>query len=234
MNERRRIFRWKINRPAKVKLEGAEECAQCQVKDINLKGLQVCLKPKLPVDSFLKLCLFLADDCSLNIEAWVVWHKAILEENNYGLYFSRIKDEDKDKIYKFVHRYCPQEIKRQYCQDTVKEGGEVMPRPSFEDKRIFERFPVRLPLRFLDLNANKEGEAQTQDVSAKGISFVTNESLQANAPLELWLNIPDKGEPLYARGEVVWSGMVSPNEHRIGVKLEKADLMGLSRVLRAR
>ena len=101
-----------------------------------------------------------------------------------------------------------------------------------EDRRIFERFASRIGLRYLDLNSNQEGKAQANDISAKGIGMEASEELVPHTPLEMWLEIQDKGEPLYTRGEVVWSRMVEPNKYRVGVNLEKADLMGLSRVLR--
>jgi hypothetical protein len=82
------------------------------------------------------------------------------------------------------------------------------------------------------VSENREGTGQTADISAKGIGLVADVELAPNTPLEMWLEIPDKGEPLYTRGEVVWSKMMEPNKFRIGVNLEKADLMGLSRVLR--
>ena len=232
MNERRRAFRWQINQQAKVKLEGAEAFADCQIKDVNLKGLQVSFRLKLPKDAFLKLSLFLAEGLTLDIEAWVVWHKTTAQLNTYGLYFSKERDSDKEKIYRFVQRDYPEQIKRRYWQGLKEEGGETMRGPSFEDKRIFARFSTKFPVKFLDLNANREGEVQTQDISAKGLGLVSNAELPPRTPLELWLEIPDQGEPLYARGNVVWSKMVGPGEYRSGVNLEKADLLGLSRVLR--
>jgi c-di-GMP-binding flagellar brake protein YcgR len=103
---------------------------------------------------------------------------------------------------------------------------------NFEDRRIFQRFSVKLPLRCLNLNSGKEFAAQTNDISANGIGLVTEENLPAESPLEMWLAIPDKCQPLYARAEVVWSNMMETNKYRVGVRLEKTDLMGLSRVLR--
>jgi hypothetical protein len=101
-----------------------------------------------------------------------------------------------------------------------------------EDKRIFARFPVKLSMRFLDLLADREVQGQALDISAKGVGFVSATELKPLTPLELWLKVPDKGDPLYTRGEVVWSEMVGPNQFRTGVNLESADLMGISRVLR--
>lgn len=101
-----------------------------------------------------------------------------------------------------------------------------------EDRRVFERINTRLPVRFLDPSSGREGQADTTDISAHGLGMVTNESLPATTSLEMWLGIPDQHEPLYTRGEVVWSETLpGTGEHRVGVRLEKAELMGLARVL---
>jgi len=102
-----------------------------------------------------------------------------------------------------------------------------------QDRRIFGRFPARFPLRFIELATNKEGQAQTVDISAKGVGLVVDRELSPRTPLEMWLDIPDHHEPLYTRGEVVaCSNSLEPNKYRVGVELEKADLIGMSRVFR--
>lgn len=101
-----------------------------------------------------------------------------------------------------------------------------------EDRRVFERINTRLPVRFLDPITGKEGTADTIDISANGLGMLTNQELPNMTPLEMWLGIPDKHEPLYTRGAVVWSEPDSDSgDHRIGVRLERAELMGLARVL---
>jgi Tfp pilus assembly protein PilZ len=102
----------------------------------------------------------------------------------------------------------------------------------FEDRRIFERIPVKLPLKYLDLQSNKESLAQTRDISAEGIGLVTDREFLPGAPLEIWLEIPDKGEPLYVKAEVVWSRVIGLNKYRSGISLEKPQLLEISRVLR--
>jgi hypothetical protein len=228
MKDRRQDKRWQINRQAKVKLEGAQAFTPCHIKDINFKGLQIYLKIKLPKEGFLKLSIAFADEFTLSLEAWVVWHRSIDRFNLYGLYFTKINEEDKEKIYRFVHKYLPHEIINRTWQETeTKIGGETM-----QDRRIFARFPVNYPLRFIDLNTNREGEARAENFSAKGLGVVTNKELNTRTPLEMWLKVPDRGEPLYARGEVVWSKRLEPNKYRVGVELEKVDLMGMSRIFR--
>lgn len=101
-----------------------------------------------------------------------------------------------------------------------------------DDRRIFARIDAKFPLRFLASLGENEKEAQTTDISANGVGFVTDEQILPNTSLELWLDIPDHNPSFYTRGEVVWSeGLSDTGQHRIGVRLEKAELMGLARAM---
>ena len=102
----------------------------------------------------------------------------------------------------------------------------------FRDRRAYQRIPIRLSLRYLDLDSNREGLAFTRDVSANGIGIFTVEELPSRTPLKIWLQIPDRSEPLYTEGKVVWSRMVEPDQYRAGVCLEKVDFMAMSRIIR--
>jgi hypothetical protein len=107
-----------------------------------------------------------------------------------------------------------------------------MQKAEFRDRRAYERIPARLFLRYLNLDSDKEGSAQTRDISANGIGLFTEEELLPHTILEIWLHIPDRGEPLYTKGEVVWSKMIEPNRYRSGVHLEKVDFMAMARIVR--
>lgn len=107
-----------------------------------------------------------------------------------------------------------------------------MENEAFIDRRVFERIPIRLNFRFLAGDLNKEGSGQTQDISAKGIGVWTSEELLPDTALEIWLDIPDRGQPLYTRGRVIWLKRVEPNRYRAGISLERAEFMGMSRILR--
>jgi len=229
MHDRRKITRWSINHPAKIKFEGAEVFIDAQLLDINFKGLQIAFKPKLIKDLVVKFKLVLSDELALEAEAWIAWHRNVNSHNIYGLYFTKIRDSDKEQIYKFVFKHSPHQIHRQWWKGLPekKKGGEGM-----EDRRIFERFAVSFPVKLLDTSSGQEREVSTCDVSAKGVGVLMNKQLTPGTPLEVWLKIPDHGEPLYTRGTVAWSKTEKANICRAGIELEKADLMGLSRVLR--
>jgi hypothetical protein len=229
MADKKRVNRWEINKPVQIKLEGAMAFAECLLKDINFKGIKVILNLRLTVDSHINFILKLSEEYSLQCEAWVVWHRNIDGKSIYGLYFTKLSDSDKEKIYKFVYQNVPREISKGYWSNsTNKDGGEEM-----DDKRVFQRFNIRFPVKLLDLNTGQEINAETSDVSAKGLGVWSKDALKSNTPLEAWLKIPDRGDPLYTRGNVVWSKAECDGECRLGIDLERADLMGLSRILRA-
>jgi hypothetical protein len=229
MQIKRRFARWQIEQEAKVKLEGAQEYAHCTISDISFMGTKISLALKLPKDTFLRLKIVLREGFILNVEVWVAWQRTIDGHNVYGLYFTKIKDPDKEKIYQFIRSNFPEQMNGKWWQGLGQEkGGETM-----EDRRIFERFGARLPLRFLNLNNGKEGLAETRDINAKGIGLLTTEQLATRTPLEIWVEVPNGGSPLYSRGEVAWSKPVNAQEYWAGINLNEADLMGVARVLRA-
>lgn len=233
MQERRSCTRWQTNRSAEVKLEGALAYAHCVVNDINFKGMRISLKQHLTLDKFLKMTIMFSEGFCFDVEVWIVWHKRVMETEMYGFYFSRIKDSDKEKIYQFIRRYFAKQMAKQWWKGVnEEEGGEEMHSEATEDKRIFARFGVNYTSTFLDLDSNKEGQATAKDISAKGIGLETEEALLPETSLEMWLNLPDKGRPFYTRGKVAWSKVIGPRKFRAGVELERADLMGVSRVLR--
>jgi len=104
---------------------------------------------------------------------------------------------------------------------------------SARDRRDFARFSVDLRVQFLDPINNKKGEGQTKDISAKGIGIYTKEKLPPETQIELWLGIPNKEEPLYIKGKVIWSKEVEDNKYRVGICLDRTDLIGVSHILRS-
>ena len=102
-----------------------------------------------------------------------------------------------------------------------------------EDRRTFARIEIKLPLKFVDPLGNKTGEGQTLNISADGMGFLTKEKLPEEMPIEIWLDIPDHHGSLYARGEIVWKqALINGSEkQRLGIHLDKEDLLGLARIL---
>ncbi|MFH1441869.1 MAG: PilZ domain-containing protein [Candidatus Omnitrophota bacterium] len=235
MMERRNFVRWQIDRQVSTKLEGAEKPLTLKVNDINLKGARISLRQRLPPDTTVRLNLPLSEGFVLNVDAFIAWHRIVNEENMYGLSFSRIRDNDKEKLFQFVRQEFPREIERHWWQESINIDSPIKGKGglNMEDRRIFARFAVNLRVRFLAEQEKNEGLAQSKDISAKGLGLFLVNKLANNSSLELWLEIPDKMEPLYMRGKVIWADKVdSSDNYRVGISLEKADFMGLSRLLR--
>ncbi len=102
-----------------------------------------------------------------------------------------------------------------------------------DDRRVFERFPVSLPVDLVDLDFEKELEAVACDVSAKGVGVISKESLMLGNRLELKLAINDGGDPFYTRGSVMWSMEEATGGYRSGIALDKPELMAMARILRS-
>ncbi|MCM8792429.1 MAG: PilZ domain-containing protein [Candidatus Omnitrophica bacterium] len=102
---------------------------------------------------------------------------------------------------------------------------------NYSDRRIFERVPLDLSVRFIDTYHLCEGEGKTVDISAKGMGLVTEHNLNPYTPLELWVDIPGRNQPFYTRAEVVWSKPLAENLWRVGVEFERADFMNVSQLL---
>lgn len=230
MQEHRRYVRYQVKQQGRLKLEQVAGELPCQIKDISYKGARIVLNAKLPEDTSLRINLRLYEDYTIDAEVWIAWHKVFNGVNHYGIYFDKIRDVDKDKIYSFLNKYCRNEMKGKWWPDEKRfeKGGNDM-----NDHRIFERFPVNIAARYFNPDTGKEGLAKIQDVSAKGLGLAASEELRLHAALEIWLEMKNKGESLYTRGKVVWEKPEGINNYKLGVELEKADLMGISRVLRA-
>ena len=68
------------------------------------------------------------------------------------------------------------------------------------ERRIFERFQVDLPVKFSYLDNAKEGRGRIVNISAGGGGMiVTEEKLLPATRLDMWLEIPDSREALYAK-----------------------------------
>ncbi|MFA5145077.1 MAG: PilZ domain-containing protein [Candidatus Omnitrophota bacterium] len=104
---------------------------------------------------------------------------------------------------------------------------------SFEEKRSFPRFPIKIPLVCLDENSNKDLEAaEVFDISAQGIGIITNEELSLGVRLNITLKMPDNGEQVSRKGKVIWIRKIQPVKYRTGVKLEEPKIKPIPLVLR--
>ncbi len=228
--ERRHDSRWQINRKIKIRLEGTKKDTACIIHDLNFNGARVSLKKKLPQDRPLKITISLSEGAAFEVEAWVAWHRQVMDRNVYGIYFNRMKDSDKESINNFMQRNAPEFLSRSRWQAAPEISEQERGKEEMLERRVFERISIKLPVRLIDVDNNRELEATACDACAKGLGIVGKGYLQSGNRIELWLNMADKKEPFYSRGTVVWSGPQETGEYRGGISLEKAEFMGLHRI----
>src|SRR5579862_620783 len=100
MSERRQLPRWEIKKEAKVWIPFLQGFSHCMVEDMNLKGMGVSFSKQLPHDKTVKMSFAIGDNYDfIKIEAQIAWMKENQGRHDYGFAFSKIEDEDKDKIY---------------------------------------------------------------------------------------------------------------------------------------
>lgn len=108
----------------------------------------------------------------------------------------------------------------------------MMQEGNVADKRIFARIPITFPVRFLASGSNKESAGESVDISADGVGMTSAEKLSPQTSLEMWLELPESRGSFYTRGEVMWaSSLPDATQRRVGIHLEKAQLMELAPVL---
>jgi PilZ domain-containing protein len=59
-----------------------------------------------------------------------------------------------------------------------------------KDKRVTRRFALRLPVSVQYGEKGQEHEAQTRDVSARGICFYVDSAIQAGSAIDFTLTLP--------------------------------------------
>ncbi|MDD4980550.1 MAG: PilZ domain-containing protein [Candidatus Omnitrophica bacterium] len=100
-----------------------------------------------------------------------------------------------------------------------------------QERRVFARIKIKIPLKFLKSGSDTAKEAEAVDISATGIGFITKENIAVKTPLDIWINLPDHHGPIHLTGRVVWSKDLGENGlKRVGIQLGKEKLMELGRV----
>ena len=101
----------------------------------------------------------------------------------------------------------------------------------FEDRRIFERFKVNLPLVCSEQESAHNSEVDAFDISAEGLGVISNAELKPGAEMNLSVRIPALNKEFPAHGTVVWTRKYY-TRFRAGVRLDPSCFMGISTILR--
>ncbi len=101
-----------------------------------------------------------------------------------------------------------------------------------DDRRVFERFAARFPVKFKDERDEFGSSVFLRDVSAEGAKILTRKMVYLNDPVDLLVEIPDGHEPLILKGKVAWTHGINPTMRSAGIKFDHIDLMDTQRIVR--
>jgi hypothetical protein len=99
----------------------------------------------------------------------------------------------------------------------------------YKDRRTFARFKAEIVLRCLE-NDNESGGI-TIDISAQGLGVLASEGFRPDVQVEVRLRFPSTKEEFVTTGTIVWCRQVDKQKFRVGVYLEKPELMMISQLL---
>ncbi|MCX5699771.1 MAG: PilZ domain-containing protein [Candidatus Omnitrophica bacterium] len=99
--EKRLLPRWKIASPAKIKWQGSKDYVACEVRDLNMKGFCLAMTEKIP-EANARVELYFNEKYFFDIDISVIWHKEVEGKQIFGIRFLKVRDSDKEKIYRMM------------------------------------------------------------------------------------------------------------------------------------
>jgi hypothetical protein len=102
----------------------------------------------------------------------------------------------------------------------------------FKERRKFRRFVISVPSTYFRFELNQGNDAQTKDLSCKGIGLLAEEDLPIDTRLNIWIKPPDNEKQILAQGQVIWSNKIDFKNYRIGITLDDAGIKPLPIILR--
>lgn len=101
-----------------------------------------------------------------------------------------------------------------------------------EDRRTFQRFDARYPVKFKDTRKGFGEEVILRDASAQGVRIKCKDRYFINDHLALEVELPGGRDPMDLRGKVVWVSKDPQNHWDIGLEFHEIDLFGMARMFK--
>jgi len=103
-------------------------------------------------------------------------------------------------------------------------------KPFDENRRLYERFQSRFPVKFKDTRNDFGTDVHLRNVSAEGAQIATHDKLYFNDNVSLEVELLDGKKPMTIRGEVVWTNKYNAEIWDVGLKFHKVVFMDLWRI----
>jgi hypothetical protein len=98
-----------------------------------------------------------------------------------------------------------------------------------KDRRVFARFRAEISIRCLENTS--ESRCIALDISAQGLGIVSPVIFTPDSQVGIYLNLPATKEEFQTEGTIVWCREIAKDKFRVGVYLEKPELMIVSQLL---
>jgi hypothetical protein len=101
-----------------------------------------------------------------------------------------------------------------------------------DERRVFERFSARFPVKFKDEREDYGTDVFLRDASAQGMRLLTKERFFLEDQLSLQVSLPDGGDPMVLRGRVVWVKLMDLTLWNLGVQFTEVDFLKMQRLFK--
>ena len=101
-----------------------------------------------------------------------------------------------------------------------------------EERRVFERFSARFPVKFKDARDDYGTDVFLRDASAEGVRVLTKERFFIDDQLALEVELPDGGEPMVLNGRVKWVKFLNLSLWDIGIQFQEIHFIKMQRLFK--
>jgi hypothetical protein len=103
---------------------------------------------------------------------------------------------------------------------------------TIEERRTFERFSARFPVKFKDAREDYGTDVFLRDASAEGVRILSKERFFLDDQLALEVELPDGGEPMVLSGRVKWVKLLNLSLWDIGIQFPQVNLLKMQRLFK--
>jgi hypothetical protein len=86
-----------------------------------------------------------------------------------------------------------------------------------KERRSCERLLLRCPVKFKANNESELSNGSAKDFSDVGLGFFLRKKLEQNMPIEMWIKVSHKINPLHIGGKVIWTKQLRARLWQAGI-----------------
>ncbi len=111
LRDRRMLPRWQINARAKIRFEGVNDYLDCEVRNLNMKGFSLSLVQEIPLNCT-QVTLYFSEEFFFTVDIAIENHKQSDDRNIYWAKFTKVRDNDREKMFRMMRRNFPQYLEK--------------------------------------------------------------------------------------------------------------------------